>query len=118
MKKKYKLRTCERMLNPKQLSEKCSVSPGLALFERQRQIDEGNLDHKAWKMSVLLYFFLPVFIIGLLINADSVFTLLGGMVIAVLLFLLAALWNPPIQDTLLYSGRRCAMLSRTCQRLP
>ena len=86
--KKYELRVRERMLNPKQLGAKCSIHPGLALLERRQQISEGELATVALRRAVLLSFALPVFIIVLLVNADSVSILLIGLAVAALIFLL------------------------------
>lgn len=86
--RKYESRVRGRMLNLKQLGAKCSIPHGLALLEKQREISEGELATVALRRAVLLSFALPVFIVMLLVNADSVFILLIGLAVAALIFLL------------------------------
>lgn len=102
--KKYESRVRERMLNPKQLGAKCSIPHGLALLEKRREISEGELATVALRRAVLLSFILPVFIIVLLINANSVFALLIGLVIAALIFLLV------LHEIRQFRARHCILM--------
>ena len=102
--KKYESRVREKMLNPKQLGAKCSIPHGLALLERRQQISEGELATAALRRAVLLSFILSVFIVVLLINADSVFILLIGLAVAALIFLLV------LHEIRQFRARHCILM--------